>query len=371
MQEGNTLCFFKSIAGEKGIYPSNLLWNDTMGVDLGDLFKKEHCAFQDFKDRVIVIDAHNVLHQFLSIIRQRDGTPLKDSQGRITSHLSGLLYRTANMIEARLRPVYVFDGTPHPLKARTLEQRKERKEQAEKEWKEAIERGDLETARKKAQQTSRVTDEIIEQSKELLDALGIPHVTAPSEGEAQASYMVKKGDAYAAGSQDFDSLLFGSPLLIRNLTSSGRRKLPNKKAYVKINPELIQLKPNLKSLGIIQKQLVDIAILVGTDFNEGIKGIGPKKGYNLIKKAGNVENALALVGQSDAPTFSEITEIRNIFLKPEVTDDYTLQWSKSDYETVVKILCDQHQFSRERVESVLDKFLAIETMMKQKNLFDF
>jgi flap endonuclease-1 len=198
-----------------------------MGVDIGELFKKEKITFNDLRDRIIAIDAYNVLHQFLSIIRQRDGTPLKDSKGRITSHLSGLFYRTANMVEARIRPVYVFDGEPHLLKAKTIQQRKERKEQAEKEWKEAIEKGDLKTARIKAQQTSRVTDEIIEQSEALLTALGIPYIHAPSEGEAQASYMVKKGDAYAVGSQDFDCLLFNAPVLVRNLTSSGKRKLQN------------------------------------------------------------------------------------------------------------------------------------------------
>ena len=342
-----------------------------MGVDLGDLFKKEQCTYKDFRDRIVVIDAYNVLHQFLSIIRSRDGTPLKDSHGNITSHLSGLLYRTANLIEAKIRPVYVFDGKPHPLKARVIEQRKRRRLQAEKAWKEALEKGDIETAKKKAQQTSRVTDEIVEQSKELLDALGIPYVQAPSEGESQASYMVKKGDAYAVGSQDFDCLLFGSPLLIRNLTSSGRRKLPNKKAYVKVTPELIRLKPGLSSLNILQKQLIDMAILIGTDFNEGIKGYGPKKSLNLIKKAGNVENALALIGGEDIPTIEEIKEIRKIFLKPKVTDEYALSWSKPDNEAVLQILCDRHQFTRERMEPVLEKFSTIENMLKQKNLFDF
>ena len=342
-----------------------------MGVDLGDLFKKEQCTYKDFRDRIVVIDAYNVLHQFLSIIRSRDGTPLKDSHGNITSHLSGLLYRTANLIEAKIRPVYVFDGKPHPLKARVIEQRKQRRLQAEKAWKEALEKGDIETAKKKAQQTSRVTDEIVEQSKELLDALGIPYVQAPSEGESQASYMVKKGDAYAVGSQDFDCLLFGSPLLIRNLTSSGRRKLPNKKAYVKVTPELIRLKPGLSSLNILQKQLIDMAILIGTDFNEGIKGYGPKKSLNLIKKTGNVENALALIGGEDIPTIEEIKEIRKIFLKPKVTDEYILSWSKPDNEAVLQILCDRHQFTRERMEPVLEKFSTIENMLKQKNLFDF
>ena len=342
-----------------------------MGVDLGNLFKKEKISFNDLRDRIIVIDAHNVLHQFLSIIRQRDGTPLKDSNGQITSHLSGLFHRTANLVESRIRPIYVFDGEPHPLKAKTIEQRREIKVKAEKEWKEALEKGDMEKAKAKAQQTSRVTDEIIQQSKELLDALGMPYVQAPSEGESQASYMVKKGDGYAVGSQDFDCLLFGSPILVRNLTSSGRRKLPNKKAYVKVYPELIRLKPDLKSLDILQNQLVDMAILIGTDYNEGVKGYGSKKSLNLIKKAGNVENALAIIGGSDVPTIQEIKEIREIFLHPPITDDYSIKWSKPDNEAVIKILCDEHQFSRERIEPVLKKFSAIEDIIKQKNLFDF
>lgn len=342
-----------------------------MGIDLGELFKKETCTFQDFQGRVIAIDAHNVLHQFLSIIRQRDGTPLKDSQGRVTSHLSGLLYRTANMVEAKIRPVYIFDGLPHPLKARTLEERRKRKELAEKEWKEALEAGDLEKAKLKAQQTSRVTDEIIQQSKELLDALGIPHLQAPSEGESQASYMVKKDDAYAVGSQDFDCLLFGVPILVRNLTSSDKRKLPGKKAYVSVNPELIRLQPGLKSLEISHEQLVDIAILIGTDFNEGIKGYGPKKSLNLIKKSGNIENALSTINVPDSPTAQEIKEIRNIFLNPKITNDYSLKWSAPDRDSVLKILCDEHQFTKERVEPILEKFSSIEHIRKQKNLFDF
>ncbi len=342
-----------------------------MGVDLGELFNKEKISFSDLHDRIIVIDAHNTLHQFLSIIRGRDGTPLKDSQGRITSHLSGLLYRTGNLIEAHIRPVYVFDGEPHPLKAHTLEERKKRKEAAEQAWKEALEKGDMKTARVKAQQTSRVTDDIILQSKELLEALGIPFIQAPSEGEAQASYMVNKGDAYAVGSQDFDCLLFGSPNMIRNLTSSARRKLPNKQAYVKINPELIHLKPNLTKLGITHKQLIDMAILIGTDFNDGVKGIGPKKSLTLIQKNGNVENALATVGQANAPSFDEINQIRTLFLKPQITKSYTLKWKNPDTQKVLDILCEKHHFNQERVESALDKYQEIEHIMKQKNLFDF
>ena len=342
-----------------------------MGVDLGELFTKETCSYDDFHGRIIAIDAHNVLHQFLASIRQRDGTPLKDAQGRITSHLSGLLYRTANLVEAQIRPVYVFDGVPHPLKARTLAQRRERKEQAEKAWKEALEKGDLETARTKAQQTSRVTEEIIKLSKDLLQALGIPYIQAPSEGEAQASYMVKHHAAYAVGSQDFDCLLFGSPILIRNLTSSDRRKLPQKNAYTNVQIEMIRLHDGLKKIELTQQQLIDIAILIGTDFNEGVRGYGPKKSLQLIKKTGSLEKAFETIDVPDKPTPQEIEEIRNIFLQPPVIDDHSMKWSSPDTQAVLRILCDEHQFSRERIEPILQKYKGVDQISKQKNLFDF
>jgi flap endonuclease-1 len=276
------------------------------------------------------------------------------------------------MVEAHIRPIYVFDGAPHPLKARTIQQRRERKEEAERAWKEALERGDLETAKSKASQTSRMTDEIVDQSKQLLGALGIPCVQALSEGEAQASYMVRKGDAYAVGSQDFDCLLFGSPVLVRHLTSSGRRKLPGKQAYTTIHPERIQLTPGLQKLGISQEQLVDIAILIGTDFNDGIKGYGPKKSLQLLQKTGDLEAALEHIPEADrAMSATEISVIRKIFLEPEITTEYTVHWSKPDHAAVLSILCDDHQFSRDRVEPFLDKFSSLSQSKKQKNLLDF
>lgn len=340
-----------------------------MGIDLGGLFKQEKISFDDLHDCIIVIDAYNVLHQFIASIRQRDGTLLKNSKGEVTSHLSGLFHRTANLVEARIHPVFSFDGKPHPLKAKTLEERRRRKVQAEKEYIKAIKAGDLAKARSKAQQTGRLTDEMIKQSKDLLDALGIPYIQAPQEGEAQASYMVKKGDAYAVGSQDYDCLLVGTPILIRNLTSSGRRKLPGKDAYTKVFPKQIRLAENLEILGIKHKQLVDMAILIGTDFNDGIHGIGPKKSLNLIKKNGTVEKALAAIDVKNAPSIDEIKTIRNLFLKPKVTDDYTISWPGADNEKVMKILCDGHHFKLDRVEPVLAKFKDFQQTMKQKTLF--
>ena len=340
-----------------------------MGVDIGSLFRTETIDFNNLADKIIVIDAYNVLHQFLASIRQRDGTPLKDAEGNTTSHLSGILQRTANLLESHIKPVYSFDGTPHPLKSATLEQRKQRKIQAEKEYQIALEKGDLKTARSKAQQTGRLTDDMITETKQLLSALGIPYVQAPSEGEAQACYMVKKGDAFAVGSQDYDCLLVGTPILVRNLTSSGRRKLPGKEAYTKVSIKQIRLQENLDSLEITHEQLVDMAIMIGTDFNPGIHRIGPKRSLSLIKKHGTLETVLDGLETDEKPTQTDIDTIRSLFLNPDVTDSYNLTWEKPDSSRVIEILCERHQFGKPRIQEILKKFSDTEQITKQETLF--
>jgi len=203
-----------------------------MGVDLSDLIRPATRSLEDFRGKVLAIDAFNTLYQFLAIIRQPDGTPLQDRHGRVTSHLSGLIYRTSNFVAAGIKPVFVFDGKPPQRKARTIHARVEVKQRAEREWREAVEVGDLERARTKAMQTSRLTTEMVGQSQRLLDLLGIPWVQAPAEGEAQASAMARAGTAWGVASQDHDALLFGAPVLVKNLAITGRRKLPRKNVFV-------------------------------------------------------------------------------------------------------------------------------------------
>ena len=338
-----------------------------MGVDLKPILEAKTIEMNELKGKVVAIDAYNTLHQFLSIIRQRDGTPLKDGLGRITSHLSGLLYRTANLVEAGIKPVYVFDGKPHPLKLKTLEQRKEIREEAEAGWKEAVKKGDKEQALKMAKRTSRINADVVKESKKLLLALGIPFVDAPGEGEAQASYMAMKGDAYCVASQDFDSLLFGAPKMVRNLAVTGKRKLPDKHIWINVPIEEIELKKVLEMNGINREQLVDVAILVGTDFNEGIKGIGPKKALAMVKEYGSIEEIMEKkeIKINDYPT------VKKIFLEPEVSDDYNLHWDEIDEKEVIKFLCNEHQFNEERIKKAIEKYKKFAKSFKQRSLFDF
>jgi len=337
-----------------------------MGVGIGDIVKSEEINFEDLEDKVIAIDAYNIIYQFLSSIRQRDGQPLKDSEGRVTSHLSGILYRNANLVEAGIQPVYVFDGSPDIMKEGTLEKRKERKKKAKKEYEKSLAEGDLERARIKAQQTSRMTDEIEKSSKKLLSLLSIPWVQAPSEGESQAAHLVKNGDAWAVGSQDYDTLLFGASRLIKNLTVTGKRKIPGSSKYKKISPELINLDEVLSELEINREQLVEIGILCGTDYNEGVKGIGPKRGLKYIKEYGDIESVLEEKGKE----INNCESIKDIFLNPEVTDEYSIDF-KNELGDVKGFLCGERDFSENRIESALEQYEEGFKRRKQTSLSSF
>ncbi len=324
-----------------------------MGVDLGDLFEKKEIELTELKGKVIAIDAYNTLYQFLSIIRQRDGTPLMDSHGGITSHLSGFLYRTTNLVEAGIKPVFVFDGAPPAFKNNTIEERKKIRTEAREKYEEAKAKGDEVAAFKHAQASSRIGGNMIEDAKNLLGFMGIPVIQAPSEGEAQAAFMVREKKAYAAGSQDYDALLFGASIMVRNLAVTGKRKLPGKSVYVDVKPEAIELEPGLLKLEISREQLIDIALLVGTDYNEGIKGIGPKKALKLIKKHGSIGGAL---GELNAE-IKNLAEIKALFINPDVTSDYDLKWKKPDSAAIIKFLCEGHDFSQERVSKAVERLL--------------
>jgi flap endonuclease-1 len=333
-----------------------------MGVDISGLIEPKKIALEDLTGRSIAIDAFNTLYQFLSMIRQSNGTPLMDRDGRITSHLSGLYFRSAALLEIGLKPVYVFDGKPPELKRKTIMERVSAKVQAEKEWKEALEKGETKKAFSRATRTSRLTSEMVDESCDLLDALGIPWTKAPSEGEAQISHMAKKGDVWAAASQDYDALLFGAPTLVRYLTLAGTRRLPSGKR-VEVAPEIITLNEVLGALKITREQLIDMAILIGTDFNDGIRGIGPKKSLALIRKFGDLESMKGAVAVPE-----EYAEVRKIFIEPEVTDDYSINWARVDPEHVRRIMCDRHSFSVDRVDAVLGRLAAANKVRTQVSL---
>ena len=297
---------------------------------------------------IAAIDASNTLYQFLTIIRQPDGTPLMDGRGRVTSHLSGILFRISNFMEKGIRPVFVFDGIPAVLKQATIDERRKIRDTAGERWKDVVERGDEAEAYRQARSATRVDTTIIASSKELLGLLGIPFVQAPGEGEAQASYMVAKGEARYVVSQDYDTLLFGAPTLVRNLTVSGKRKIRGR--TVTVSPERLILSEVLAGLHLTREQLIEISILTGTDFNPGVDGVGAKTGLKIVQKG---EFAQKL--REKQPDFDP-APVMDLFLHPAVTDDYTLVWGHPDAAGIKKMLCGEYEFSEERVSKALENF---------------
>jgi flap endonuclease-1 len=345
-----------------------------MAVDLSTLVSKRKIVLDELNGKTIAIDAYNVLYQFISIIRGPDGTPLSDSHGNVTSHLSGFFYRTIELTTYGIKPIYVFDGIPSILKQKTINARMKRREEAHAAWKEAMEKGNLEEAKTHAQASTRMTKEIVNSAKTLLGLMGIPCLNAPSEGEAQASHMCKQDLVYAAGSQDYDTMLFGSPRVIRNLTISGKRKLPRKDIYITVEPEIMTFKDTLDTLGLNQKQLIWIGMMLGTDYNEGVKGIGPKTALKVVKASGSLDDVVKYVREKSKQEFEvNPEELEKMFLEPEVKDlskeefDKLLE-TKPNKEKLIDFMCKEHDFSEERITKYAEKLFGIQSATRQKTM---
>jgi flap endonuclease-1 len=341
-----------------------------MGVQISGIIPKTEIELESLTGKKIAIDAYNTLFQFLSIIRQKDtGEPLRDSKGRITSHLSGLLYRTIKLIEAGIKPIYVYDGEPPKFKKKTIEEREAVREESRKKWEQAVKEGRKEDIMVYAQGALKFTTEMMEESRKVLDAMGIPWVQAKSEGEAQCAFMCKNQDADYSGSQDYDALLFSSPRLVRNLSITGKRKLPRQEAYIDIKPEVIELDKVLSELEITREQLIILGILIGTDYNpRGIKGVGPKTALKIIKENKTLDDVLKQVEwTSDVDPYT----IYNFFLNPPVFEKYEIEWKEPDRDKIIELMVEEHDFSRERIETAASRLVEIKKQGTQSKLEDW
>ncbi|MBD3204960.1 flap endonuclease-1 [Candidatus Bathyarchaeota archaeon] len=313
-----------------------------MGVNLKPIIVKNDIELEDLRDRDLAVDSSNILYQFLSTIRTSKGMPLTDKNGHVTSHLVGLLYRSTKLIyEYNIPLVFIFDGGAPTLKAEEMKKRAQRREEAKEEYERALERGDFDVARSKAMQAAGFSSSIFQDAKILLEYLGIPYVQAKGEAEAQGAYMASKGDVWGVNSRDYDCLLFGTPRLVRYLTISASRR-----------PDLVVLEDFLDHNGITREQLVDMAILMGTDYNKGIYRVGPKTGLKWIRRHGRIEN---LPDDKKKKVTPHYEEIRRIFLEPKVVEDYSVEFKGLREEQVYSFLCDERGFPKNRVKTAVER----------------
>ncbi|MEM0158986.1 MAG: flap endonuclease-1 [Thermoplasmataceae archaeon] len=338
-----------------------------MGVDISSILIKHPTNLRDHSGDVAAVDAYNVMYQFLSSIRQPDGTPLRDSQGNVTSHLSGIFYRTVNLIEAGIQPVFVMDGKPSPLKGREIEARRMQREKNRIELEKAIELEDVERIRSLSGRINYITPEMVAETADLLRAMGVPVIFAPSEGEAQCAYLTSSGLARSVITQDYDALLFGAVRVLRNFALTGKRKVPGRNIYMNVSPEYIDLKENLLALNITREQLIAIGILVGTDFNQGVPRVGAKTALSLVKKYGNLENVLEYKGIP----YSDLSDVFDLFLNPPHSDQVNIARSPPDRFKIEEILATRHDFSHDRISPYIDTLERMWRQNSQSNLDSF
>lgn len=323
-----------------------------MGCNLKDLTTPEEINLAELRGKRVGIDAFLTAFQFLTTIRDRsptgDGGPLRDSKGRVVAHLMGILNRTTSMLSMGIQPIFVFDGQSPELKADELAARRKRRLEAEAIHKQALEDGDYQTAQKMAQRIVHYSPEMIDDTKKMLDLLGVRWIDAAAEGEGQAAVMAVKGQLDIVATQDWDALLYGSPILVRNLMSHGSKRHGRTVKAQKIN-----LQEMLDTHDLSREQLVDLAIMIGTDFHPGLKGIGPKTGIKLIKSLGTIE---AICEEKGKEIPERLDEIREIFLNHPASevDAEDLKPGTVDVKGLTQFLQEEREFSQRRMDAAFD-----------------
>lgn len=321
---------------------------------------------KNYFGRKVAIDASMSLYQFLIAVRQEGGAQLTNADGETTSHLMGMFYRTIRMCENGIKPVYVFDGKPPQMKAGELEKRKEKRDEAQAALDKAKEDGDMEEVDKQSRRLVKVSKEHVAEVKILLKHMGIPYVDAPCEAEAQCAELVKTGKVFAAGTEDMDALTFGTSVLLRHLTFSEARKMPIKEFH---------LENVLQGFEMDQEQFVDLCILLGCDYVDKIKGIGPKKAFELVKKHKNIEAILENIDQTKYPPPQDwmYKEARRLFREPEVAagSEFDLKWEKPDEDAVVAYMCGEKGFAEDRIRNGCKKLAKCRGNATQGRLDSF
>jgi len=324
---------------------------------------------KNYFGRKVAVDASMSLYQFLIAVRQDGGgggQQLTNEAGETTSHLMGMFYRTIRMVDNGIKPVYVFDGKPPQMKAGELEKRTEKREVAQAALEKAKEEGDMEEVDKQNRRLVKVTKEHVEEVKVLLKHMGIPWVQAPCEAEAQCAELAKAGKVYAVGTEDMDALTFGTPVLLRHLTFSEARKMPIKEFHLSSILEGFEMSPD---------QFVDLCILLGCDYVDKIKGIGPKKAIEMVRKHGSIEDVLGNLDKTKYPPPENwmYTEARRLFKAPDVTpaEEIDLKWEKPDEEGLVAFMCGEKGFQEERIRNACKKLVKARGGATQGRLDSF
>ncbi|CAM0152500.1 unnamed protein product [Urochloa decumbens] len=314
---------------------------------------------EDYRGRVIAVDASLSIYQFLVVVGRKGSELLTNEAGEVTSHLQGMLNRTVRMLEAGIKPVFVFDGEPPEMKKKELAKRlgwqlwlSIKRNDATKDLNRAMEIGDEDSIEKFSKRTVKVTKKHNDDCKRLLRLMGLPIVEAPGEAEAQCAALCENHQVYAVASEDMDSLTFGARRFLRHLTDLGYKKSPVTE---------FEVSKVLEELGLTMDQFIDLCILSGCDYCENIKGIGGQRALKLIRQHGCIEEVVQNLKQTrfSVPEDWPYQEVRTLFKQPNVcTGIPEFVWTSPDSQGLMDFLSTENSFSYDRVAKAVEKIKA-------------
>lgn len=308
---------------------------------LRDIAVIHSITYAEIAGSTVAVDAHNWLYKYLTTtVRFTADAAYTTEQGDEVANLIGVVRGLPKFLEADVTPVFVFDGVPTDLKEDELESRAAARAETEDRLEDARELGDVIEIARLESQTQRLTDTIHETTRGVLDRLDIPYVDAPAEGEAQCAHMARHDpEVEYAGSDDYDTLLFGAPVTLRQLTSAD-------------DPEVMDFEQTLRHHGLTWEELVDAGILAGTDFNQGLDGVGPTTAIRDVREHGDLWSVLDARGE----TIQAADRVRELFLQPTVTDDYAFDGEIApDLEAAKEYVIEAWEVSADEVLRAFDR----------------
>ncbi|KAI3448419.1 hypothetical protein Pfo_005084 [Paulownia fortunei] len=319
--------------------------------------------FESYFGREIAIDASMSIYQFLIVVGRRGTQMLTNEAGEVTSHLQGMFTRTIRLLDAGIKPVYVFDGKPPDLKKKELAKRFSKRADAIKDLNDALKTGNKEDIEKFSKRTVKATEQHYEDCKKLLRLMGVPVIEAPCEAEAQCAALCKADKVYAVASEDMDALAFGAPRFLRHLMDPSSKKIPVME---------FEVTKVLEELNLTMNQFIDLCILSGCDYCDSIRGIGGMTALKLIRQHGSIEHILENINKEryHIPDDWPYQESRRLFKEPSVlTDDdkLELKWIAPDEEGLISFLVNENAFNRDRITKARQCFYAIEKIKTAKN----
>ncbi|KAK2966200.1 hypothetical protein RJ640_008766 [Escallonia rubra] len=322
--------------------------------------------FESYFGRKIAIDASMSIYQFLIVVGRIGTEMLTNEAGEVTSHLQGMFTRTIRLLEAGMKPVYVFDGQPPDLKKQELAKRYSRRADATEDLHAALETGNKEDIEKFSKRTVKVTKQHNDDCKKLLRLMGVPVIEAPSEAEAQCAALCKSGQVYAVASEDMDSLTFGAPIFLRHLMDPSSRKVPVME---------FEVSKVLEELNLTMEQFIDLCILCGCDYCDSIRGIGAQTALKLIRQHGSIENVLENINKEryQIPDDWPYQEARRLFKEPLVFTDEQLElkWAAPDEEGLINFLVTENGFNSDRITKAVEKIKTAKNKSSQGRLESF